>query len=96
MKAQASSEYLLAISFAIVAIMVAVGALSYFGVFSSNKALPSKCFFSGGIYWMANCEWVFRISLVSSAQNITKTNKKGEIVWAAFNSWYKQFETWNC
>ena len=48
-KSQAAMEFLLTYGWAILVVLVAIGALAYFGVLSPDRFLPSKCVLSAGI-----------------------------------------------
>jgi hypothetical protein len=48
-KSQAALEFLMTYGWAILVVLVAVGALAYFGVLSPDKFLPSKCTLQAGI-----------------------------------------------
>jgi uncharacterized protein (UPF0333 family) len=48
-KSQAAMEFLMTYGWAILVVLVAVGALAYFGVLSPDKFLPSKCQLPAGI-----------------------------------------------
>jgi len=48
-KSQAAMEFLMTYGWAILVVLVAVGALAYFGVLSPDKFLPSKCVLQSGI-----------------------------------------------
>ena len=48
-KSQAALEFLMTYGWAILVVLVAVGALAYFGVLDPGKFLPPKCIFQGGI-----------------------------------------------
>ena len=48
-KSQAALEFLMTYGWAILVVLVAVGALAYFGVLSPDKFLPAKCLLSAGI-----------------------------------------------
>ncbi|MBI1936050.1 hypothetical protein HYS31_06435 [Candidatus Woesearchaeota archaeon] len=48
-KSQAALEFIMTYGWAILVVLVAIGALAYFGVLSPDKFLPSKCFFPSGI-----------------------------------------------
>ena len=48
-KSQAAMEFLLTYGWAILVVLVAIGALSYFGVLSPDRLLPSKCILPSGI-----------------------------------------------
>lgn len=47
-KAQAAMEFLMTYGWAILVVLVAIGALAYFGVLSPDKMLPEKCVISTG------------------------------------------------
>jgi len=48
-RAQAAMEFLMTYGWAILVVLVAVGALAYFGVLSPDSFLPKKCTLSPGI-----------------------------------------------
>ena len=48
-KSQAAMEFLMTYGWAILVVLVAIGALAYFGVLSPDKFLPSKCTLPSGI-----------------------------------------------
>ena len=48
-KSQAALEFLMTYGWAILVVLVAVGALAYFGVLSPDKFLPAKCLLQSGI-----------------------------------------------
>ena len=48
-KGQAALEFLMTYGLAILVVLVAVGALAYFGVLSPDRFLPSKCTLQSGI-----------------------------------------------
>src|SRR3989338_2429753 len=48
-KGQAALEFLMTYGWAILVVLVAVGALAYFGVLSPDRFLPSKCTMQSGI-----------------------------------------------
>jgi len=48
-KAQAAMEFLMTYGWAILVVLVVIGALAYFGVLSPQKLLPDKCLFGPGI-----------------------------------------------
>ena len=48
-KSQAALEFLMTYGWAILVVLVAVGALAYFGVLSPDKFLPSKCLLQAGM-----------------------------------------------
>lgn len=47
--AQAALEFIMTYGWAILVVLVAIGALAYFGVLSPDKFLPSKCTLSAGL-----------------------------------------------
>ena len=47
-KGQAAMEFLMTYGWAILVVLVAIGALAYFGVLSPEKLLPEKCVISSG------------------------------------------------
>tara|TARA_Y100000310_G_scaffold338559_1_gene428537 strand:- start:260 stop:703 length:444 start_codon:yes stop_codon:yes gene_type:complete len=47
-KAQAAMEFLMTYGWAILVVLVAIGALAYFGVLSPEQFLPEKCLISSG------------------------------------------------
>jgi uncharacterized protein (UPF0333 family) len=48
-KAQAAMEFLMTYGWAILVVLVAIGALAYFGVLSPSKFVPDTCQFGPGI-----------------------------------------------
>ena len=48
-KSQAALEFLMTYGWAILVVLVAIGALAYFGVLSPDRFLPSKCTLPAGI-----------------------------------------------
>jgi len=48
-KSQAALEFIMTYGWAILVVLVAVGALAYFGVLNPDRFLPSKCTLSAGI-----------------------------------------------
>ena len=48
-KAQAAMEFLMTYGWAILVVLVAIGALAYFGVLAPDRFLPKKCIVSAGI-----------------------------------------------
>ena len=47
-KAQAAMEFLMTYGWAILVVLIAIGALAYFGVLSPEQFLPEKCVISSG------------------------------------------------
>ena len=48
-KSQAALEFIMTYGWAILVVLVAIGALAYFGVLSPDKFLPAKCTLSAGL-----------------------------------------------
>ena len=48
-KGQAALEFLMTYGWAILVVLVSIGALAYFGVLSPEKFLPAKCILQSGI-----------------------------------------------
>ena len=48
-KSQAALEFLMTYGWAILVVLVAVGALAYFGVLSPDKFMPAKCLVQSGL-----------------------------------------------
>jgi len=48
-KSQAALEFIMTYGWAILVVLVAIGALAYFGVLSPDRFLPSKCVLQQGI-----------------------------------------------
>src|SRR3989338_4347425 len=48
-KSQAALEFIMTYGWAILVVLVAVGALAYFGVLSPDRFLPNKCTLQAGI-----------------------------------------------
>ena len=48
-KAQAALEFIMTYGWAILVVLVAIGALAYFGVLSPDRFLPDKCTLQAGI-----------------------------------------------
>jgi hypothetical protein len=53
-QAQAAMEFLMTYGWALLVVLVAIGALAYFGVFSPQTFLPGQCVFFPGV----SCEYV--------------------------------------
>ena len=49
-KGQAAMEFLMTYGWAILVVLIVIGALAYFGVLNPQQFLPSKCKLSGGIH----------------------------------------------
>ncbi|MBC8146583.1 MAG: hypothetical protein H8E98_01190, partial [Bacteroidetes bacterium] len=48
-RAQAAMEFLMTYGWAILVVLIAIGALAYFGVLNPNKFLPQSCTLSPGL-----------------------------------------------
>ena len=48
-KGQAALEFIMTYGWAILVVLVAIGALAYFGVLSPDRLLPNKCILQAGI-----------------------------------------------
>ena len=48
-KSQAALEFIMTYGWAILVVLVAIGALSYFGVLNPGRFLPSRCTLPAGI-----------------------------------------------
>ena len=48
-KSQAALEFIMTYGWAILVVLVAIGALAYFGVLSPDQFLPNRCTFPSGI-----------------------------------------------
>src|SRR3989344_8228331 len=78
-KAQAAMEFLMTYGWAILVVLVVIGALAYFGVLSPTKLLPDKCLFGPGIGTCSDFSAV--AGLAGSAQVTVKlTNGLGETI----------------
>lgn len=49
-KAQAAMEFLMTYGWAILVVLVAIGALAYFGVLTPERFLPEKCLLAAGFH----------------------------------------------
>jgi len=49
-KGQAAMEFLMTYGWAILVVLVAIGALAYFGVLNPDKLLPNQCRLAQGLY----------------------------------------------
>lgn len=49
-RGQAAMEFLMTYGWAILVVLVAIGALAYFGVLTPERFLPEKCIFAAGLY----------------------------------------------
>lgn len=70
-RAQAALEFLMTYGWAIMVVLIAISALSYFGVLSPDNFLPAKCFLESGIACVD-----FRIT--DRAITFSLRNSKGE------------------
>ncbi len=69
-KGQAAMEFLMTYGWAILVVLIAIGALAYFGVLSPSRFLPESCTIEPGI----GCE--FKVE--STGLNLTLTNGIGQ------------------
>ena len=63
-KGQAALEFIMTYGWAILVVLVAIGALAYFGVLSPDKFLPSKCTLQSGIACLDNKATATSLSIV--------------------------------
>ena len=63
-KGQAAMEFLMTYGWAILVVLVAIGALAYFGVLSPDMFFPNKCSLSGGVTCLDHEVGSSRITLV--------------------------------
>ena len=70
-KSQAAMEFLMTYGWAILVFLIVIGTLSYFGVLSPDKFLPSKCLLPAGIA----CS---DFNVASNAVQIVLTNSLGQ------------------
>ena len=73
-KGQAAMEFLMTYGWAILVVLVAIGALAYFGVLSPGKFLPESCVIAPGF----SCE-DFKIGADGSATVIIKNGAKATL-----------------
>ena len=74
-KGQVALEFIMTYGWAILAVLVAIGALAYFGVLSPSKYLPDKCIFTTGL----NCkDFAFTQSGNDLNVSFTITNNLGD------------------
>jgi len=71
-KSQAALEFLMTYGWAILVVLVAIGALAYFGVLSPDKFLPSKCQLPAGVACTD-----FRLNAVANQLTIVLRNGLG-------------------
>ena len=80
-KSQAALEFIMTYGWAILVVLVAVGALAYFGVLSPDRFLPSKCFLQSGIACLDHKAGPNRLQVVaqnSLGYDLTITAVKAE------------------
>lgn len=70
-KSQIALEFLMTYGWAILIVMVALGALAYFGVLNPSRVLPERCIFGNGL----NCQDSL---LTSKAVNVSLLNGMGQ------------------
>ena len=78
-KSQAALEFLMTYGWAILVVLVAVGALAYFGVLSPDKFLPAKCTLQSGLVCLDHKATLTTLELViqnSLGFDITVNNVK--------------------
>ena len=63
-RSQAAMEFLMAYGWAILVVLVAIGALAYFGVLSPQKLLPERCVIEPGFGCVSSKVEVSKITLV--------------------------------
>ena len=74
-RAQAAMEFLMTYGWAILVVLIAIGALAYFGVLNPSRFLPNKCTFSAGV----SCG-DFLLSEAGNDLVLRLTNNLGETV----------------
>ena len=72
-RAQAAMEFLMTYGWAILVVLIAIGALAYFGVLNPSRFLPQKCTFSAGV----SCG-DFILSAGGDTLKLALTNNLGE------------------
>jgi len=77
-RGQAAMEFLMTYGWAILVLLVMVGALSYFGILNPNKVVPERCFFGAGF----NCKdyQVREIAGTSTRVAFVIENKQGDSI----------------
>ena len=78
-KAQAAMEFLMAYGWAILVVIIAIGALAYFGVLSPQKFLPEACILESGFSCTSHKVEISKITLIlknSKGRDITVTHIK--------------------
>lgn len=66
-KAQAAMEFLMTYGWAILVVLIVIGALAYFGVLDPGKLLPEKCVFPTGLH--CNDYFMTETAVALSIQN---------------------------
>src|SRR3989338_9140148 len=80
-KSQAALEFLMTYGWAILVVLVAIGALAYFGVLSPDKFLPSKCTFPAGLACLDHKATATSLQIIaknSLGYDITVTDVKAQ------------------
>src|SRR3989338_4683684 len=72
-KGQAALEFLMTYGWAILVVLIVIGALAYFGVFNPSNLLPERCALQSGL----ECKDWF-ISATSKTLTLSVTNGMGE------------------
>ena len=89
-KSQAALEFIMTYGWAILVVLVAIGALTYFGVLSPDRFLPAKCTLQSGIACLDHKATSAALSVVmqnSLGFDLTITDLKGEVVaWSSAGS----------
>lgn len=76
MKGQAATEFIMTYGWAILAVMVSIGALAYFGVLNPSEYLPERCMMTSGF----NCK-EFAVSGEEDLRvQLTFENKLGQSI----------------
>ena len=68
-KSQAALEFIMTYGWAILVVLVAIGALAYFGVLSPDRFLPSRCTLPAGIACLDHLASGTDDSILVSIQN---------------------------
>ncbi|MBU1111466.1 MAG: hypothetical protein ABIG93_04065 [archaeon] len=74
-KGQAAMEFLMTYGWAILVVLIAIGALAYFGVLNPSKFLPSSCTLAPGL----SCD-EFKVDAASDEATIVVRNGMGKTI----------------
>ena len=80
-KSQAALEFIMTYGWAILVVLVAIGALAYFGVLSPDRFLPNKCVLQSGIACLDNKATATALNVYmqnSLGQDVTITDLKAQ------------------